>query len=556
MSDRPIRLLLVDDDPTFGLGFITALTAPEFNDLRVINQVFNFNDALTTLGETEIDVVVLEVDLETNASFQFGQQIHRLYPDIPVFLLTANSDYQYLLAAKQAGFKGYCAKKSPVATIAQGIRQVAQGEGYWQALSGKKTSQKVVNKTWLSQQCQLGLHYIDENLETINNQINQENLPLIDWLFWTGRKRETLLARWLISQLSASEIIVLQNQLPSEDSNEFSREQLAIIAAPSGLLISSTSLANATIFDNTLAKIQTGLDNLTGSILEIDILSLSTRQELLYLVVNQLARIVQENEFLNLDFSQITDKVDIILRQLWLDSTLTFLRSKYPLNGVNQEAQLVDLIWGDFLLINREIFAKIPELQELLHYLILKEDLVIDKVTYGNETPEAKEKGEMLLQNLVIQVANGVMQVILNNLSDQQYIRRMYKQKSSREIAKFRNRVSGKYRQQKYWEEPYNIFEDRYRIYFLDGKGIRKNYLEGDRQKELKQLKGLQWLVSVAIEGRDALSPGLKAAVDWLGSIVVFILTEVLGKGLGLIAKGIIQGVGKSLDELRNQKKR
>lgn len=555
MSDRLIKLLLVDDDPIFGLGFRSALEAEEFSDITIVNQVFNFRDALATLAENEVDILVLETDLETNAGFQFAQQILSEYPNLPIFLLTANTDYQYLSAAKQAGFKGYCAKKTPITSIAQGLRRIAKGESYWQALTTRKTTKKIVKKTWLSQQFNSGLNYINHNLESINNQIAREDLPLIDWLFWTGRKREIVLARWLISQFYSNEIIIVQNQISSDNNDEPFPEQLAMISSPSGVLVSSTSLANATLFESTLAKIQSGLDNLTGNFLEIDILSLGTRKELLYVVINQIAIITQENEFLNLKSTEIFAKLDIILRQIWLDSTLIFLRNKYPIEANSQETELVDLIWGEFLFINREIFTKIPDIQELLEYLIIKDTLLIDKINYRYEAPEAKARAEILLENLLVQIANAVMQVILNNFSEKEYIRKIYKVSSSREIAKFRNRISSKYRLQKYWQEPNDIFEDRYSVYYLDGKGIRKDFLEGDRQKELKQLKGLQWLVTIAIEGRDALSPGLRAAVDWIGMMVVYILTEVVGKGLGLIAKGIIQGAGRSLDELRYQKK-
>jgi len=555
VSDRLLKLLLVDDDPIFGLGFRTALAVPEFSDISIINQVFNFADALQTLAATEVNILVLEIDLDNrpNESIQFGQQIHTQYPQVSVFLLTANSEAEYLLAAQEAGFKGYCAKKSSLATIAQGLRQVGRGEFYWQGLS-QKTTQKLVKKTWLSQQTQKGLYDIDQNLDLINNSLNNKELPLIDWLFWTGRKRELLLARWLVKQLAPGEVIILNNPVSNSYKPIDTYLDLTIVNNES---MQITTLAKITIFDETLAKIQGGLENLTGNLLEIDILALSERQELLYVVVNQLRLIIRENEFLKLDADQVGVKIEGILRQLWLDSTLIFLRKKYPLTVENQESELLEVIWGEFVSINREIFSQIPEMKNLLEYLIIKQELMIERISYGYESPEAKNRAEMLLHNLVIEVANAVMQVILNNFSEQEYIRKIYQMKSSREIAKFRNRVSSRYRRQKYWEEPNNIFEDRFLVYYLDGSGIRKNYIEGDRQKELKQLKGLRWVVTMAIETRDALAPGLKALEDWTGRGIVYVLTEIIGKGLGLIGKGIIQGVGNTLEELRyKQKKR
>lgn len=554
MSDRLLKLLLVDDDPIFGLGFQTALGAPEFSDISIINQVFNVSDALQTLAATEVNLVVLEIDIDNRPreNIKFCQQIRTQYPQVRVFLLTANTEAEYLLAAQEAGFKGYCPKKSSIAIIAQGLREVGKGEFYWQGLS-QKTTQKIVKTTWLSGQTQRGMYQIEQDIDLINKNLNNQDLPLIDWLFWTGRKRELTLARWVIKQLSPGEIIILKNQLDSSKEPTLNDSSLTIVNNQIGNV---TTLGKRTIFDDTLAKIQGGLENCTGNLLELDILALSERQELLYLVVNQLGSIIRENEFLQLDPEQVEGKIEGILRQLWLDSTLGFLRRKYPVDVENQESELVGVIWGEFVSINRNIFVQLPEVNELLKYLIIKKELLIEKIAYGYESPEAKERAEILLHNLVIEVGNAVMQVILNNFSEQEYIRKIYQVKSSREIAKFRNRISGRYRREKYWEEPNNIFEDRFLVYYLDGKGIRKSYIDGDRQKELKQLKGWRWVVTMAIETRDALAPGLKAVVDWTGRGVVYILTEIIGKGFGLIGKGIIQGVGNTLEEIRYQQKK
>ena len=47
-------------------------------------------------------------------------------------------------------------------------------------------------------------------------------------------------------------------------------------------------------------------------------------------------------------------------------------------------------------------------------------------------------------------------------------------------------------------------------------------------------------------EIRDAISPQLEIAVKYIGNIFVVILTKILGKAIGLIGKGILQGLGRS----------
>jgi hypothetical protein len=71
------------------------------------------------------------------------------------------------------------------------------------------------------------------------------------------------------------------------------------------------------------------------------------------------------------------------------------------------------------------------------------------------------------------------------------------------------------------------------------------------RREELEQLQGLQLLVTLAYETRDALSPRLRATVAWVGRGVVYVLTQVVGKSIGLIVRGVIQGVGSTLQDTR-----
>jgi hypothetical protein len=50
--------------------------------------------------------------------------------------------------------------------------------------------------------------------------------------------------------------------------------------------------------------------------------------------------------------------------------------------------------------------------------------------------------------------------------------------------------------------------------------------------------------VTLAVEARDAVSPRFRSAVSFVGSGIVYVLTDVIGRGIGLIGRGILRGVG------------
>ncbi|MCY7381758.1 MAG: DUF3685 domain-containing protein, partial [Microcoleus sp. CAN_BIN18] len=43
--------------------------------------------------------------------------------------------------------------------------------------------------------------------------------------------------------------------------------------------------------------------------------------------------------------------------------------------------------------------------------------------------------------------------------------------------------------------------------------------------------------------------PRVRAVISLLGAAVVYVLTQVIGRGIGLVGRGIIQGIGNSLQD-------
>ena len=66
------------------------------------------------------------------------------------------------------------------------------------------------------------------------------------------------------------------------------------------------------------------------------------------------------------------------------------------------------------------------------------------------------------------------------------------------------------------------------------------------RDKELNQLGWWQRQVALLLEARDALAPQVQALVRRIGDLAVILLTQVLGRAIGLVGRGIAQGMGRS----------
>ena len=563
---RMIKLMLIDDDSIFRLGLVTALAA--FGDLQIVAEADSLPAALEMLAsragtQSAADLVVLELSLNrlspargepdgSPGGLELCQQLKTQYPTLPILLLCSPAEPSYLAAARAIGVDGYCPKGTPVSVIVQAMRQVANGVAYWGALPAANLSTQSPRNlpTWHHRQRQSGLRQIDSALAEATSVLQNPHLSMLDWLFWSGRQRELRAARWLVNQLLPGEIVILQPVPNTPELRALSLEQ----AEESEKIPHSTTPQPSGLFDTTLANIQLGVENLTGSPLEIDILRAERKRELLALILRQLEAVLDELRFSQVQPVQLPQKLPVVVRDLWQASTTDFFGKYYTLPVGNREYEVVNILLQDAAIVKGAILDKIPLLVDLFAYLLYETPIAIDNAAYAAQTPEAIERAEALLQNLILQVANAVVQPLLNHLADVEIIKQSFYDRrliSSREIARLRNDLSWKYRLEQYIVEPKAIFESRYNLLVLGGRGIRKMSIYAPRREELEQLTGIQLAVSLGLETRDAIAPRLRAIVSSLGSSVIYVLTQVIGRGIGLIGRGIIQGVGSSLQSTR-----
>ncbi|WP_234709980.1 DUF3685 domain-containing protein, partial [Kamptonema formosum] len=62
---------------------------------------------------------------------------------------------------------------------------------------------------------------------------------------------------------------------------------------------------------------------------------------------------------------------------------------------------------------------------------------------------------------------------------------------------------------------------------------IQKISIYSPRNQELAQLSGVQLVVTLVLEMRDATAPRVRAIIAFLGTGVVYVLTQVIGRGIG-----------------------
>lgn len=635
LNPSTLKLMLVDEDPVFRMGL--RIWLEQSAGFQVVAEASTGQQALALLAQRpepseapgsigappptpptapplrpDLDLVIVDLGLgdghpDDLPGFQLCADIKRLYPTLPVLVLSAETAPLLRAAARQVGADGFGQRGMPVRDLAQLIRRVSgadaatpdssslAGEASPPAppsIPGPLTSARISLRVSALQQIEAQL------IATTAERRQVRGSSLYDAVL-AGRQRELRAARWVIKRLLATPQFSDQwtATTPPPEPN-FDWEQgwdpaesratvgegptgaaepirvggepprIPPVPQPGPVTDAAGALAltyedrlslrnrdvQSVVFEGVFRKLQGSLENASPIPLEIDILRPEKKRELCYLILRQLEDILTDLRQANLRPGQLGEKSPQIVFDVWQGVVTDFFGRYYTLEVGNLEQPVVPVLLEESLTVQQEVLNRIPQVPMLLAHLLFQESILVDGGAYVATTPEALSRSQELLENLLIQLANGVIQPLLNRFADVERLKKYLYQRrlmSSRDIERFRNDLAWRYRWDVWVNIPKAIFESQHRLFVLTESGIQTRYVYAPRQEELDALSGLQLSVTLAIEARDAISPRLRSVISLVGSGLVYVLTDVVGRGIGLVGRGILKGIGNAWNDPR-----
>lgn len=116
-TDRPIRVLLVDDEEDFLAATAPALARRGFE----VDTAASGRAALDRLAEREYGVVVLDVKMPGLGGEEVFDRVRRAYPQLPVLMLTGHGSVPQAFRMSKEGVVDYLAKPCPVEDLAAAL---------------------------------------------------------------------------------------------------------------------------------------------------------------------------------------------------------------------------------------------------------------------------------------------------------------------------------------------------------------------------------------------------------------------------------------------------
>lgn len=125
-SDRPTRILVVDDQPLFRTAIATLIE--EQDDLTVIGEADNGLDAVEKAHALPVDLVVMDVEMPVMNGLEATRLIREKLPEVKVVMLTVSLDTEHLFDAIRYGAHGYLLKDLRPEQLYDMIRSVMRDQ--------------------------------------------------------------------------------------------------------------------------------------------------------------------------------------------------------------------------------------------------------------------------------------------------------------------------------------------------------------------------------------------------------------------------------------------
>tara|TARA_Y100001968_G_scaffold330452_1_gene382378 strand:+ start:5804 stop:7423 length:1620 start_codon:yes stop_codon:yes gene_type:complete len=388
-----------------------------------------------------------------------------------------------------------------------------------------------------------GLKQIDNEINKIFYYLNKDSTPELYKFILRGRLRELVTAKSLLIFLWGNSLEIYTEQTFSEEKDDnLSNEETIFINKKDSIEIWN-------LIYNRLTK-RYAAYNLDFELLDSTIILSGLKKEYISrLICNILSEI--DNLIKNLkenyhDKSYEDDFISLI-NQLKKNTISNITDSYLRIKRNSKSIDLSEYIFNSFNSLESD--TESHNSMVFINPIVKNIPLDLDGKLLPLYETESFKLIESIISNWVIRTSNILASEIFNYCSSWPELRNLLinpKLQSTRSFERFRNNINNYNRWHNNIYMPIYLYESkREYIDIVDNKLIRY-FKNENREKDLENLEWFQKQVTLLVEIRDALAPQIEIAVKYIGDIFVTFLTKVLGKAIGLIGRGIIQGLGKS----------
>jgi len=485
-----------------------------------------------TTGGADLLLWLLQEAIEPKALDHELTLWRQQWPQTPLLLvLPAQHRYQrqWLLQRSVEGLLDQPAADA----IAEALEVLAAG-GRVIELQPQAAAQRQPSGAGLGQRLlRSGIEQIERELEQINGVLQLAPIHRLQRLVLEGRRRELRMAREVLHLLWGPQSTPKAQACPPAEPLQI------VLANRKGLTVLHT-------VEERLAQAVASLDQAQGSpLLALEALLPERRRQLFDALLLEFRLLVERLQQDPSAASSLWSGQQPLLRERALQQ-LVGAYTQLP-----REGALVHL--GDALVSSSDLQQEDPELADLLPSLLALIEgrpLLIDGGLQAPDEPAALLHLQRLVSNWLIRNGELISRQLLNNCSGWPELRRavlLPDLLATRQLDQLRNRINSVERWHTLVERPLAIYESRRLLFDIQAGRVEPTMVCDLRDAELRQLSWWQQAFTLLLEARDALAPQVELLINRVGGLMVLLLTRVVGRAIGLVGRGVMQGLGQGL---------
>ncbi len=393
-----------------------------------------------------------------------------------------------------------------------------------------------------------GLSQINKDLHMIDQIIGKESINTFYLFILIGRRRELLTAKRLIIWLWGPLEVLIDSPTKNNSYKKinFNNKYSTDITIKN---TSTNELWNV-IYKRVVERLQYDLRNSTDELAALYSLNKSKRSNLLKTLLQEFSIIINKLDSKNNREKGFEEILQSITPELRANTMRNFIDSYDRLQKNGEEVFI-----SEFLVHNAElgiIDDELPSIALIIDPILNNKPILIDGEYLSIEDPRSIIQLETFILNWIFRTAEIVSEEIISSCSEWPELRKYFLNKelvSTRELERKRNHINTNNQLQNLFKKPVRLYESKRLYYTVKNNKIEKIVILEPRDDELKKLDWAQRQIAFIIELRDALAPQVQAIIQYLGDLIVLILTKVVGRSIGLVGRGIAQGMGRNLSK-------
>ena len=120
-----IQVAICDCCPTIRYG-LQHILSTDLN-ISMVAQASSHKEILTRFADVDLDVILIDVDANTQTGFNYLRQFREMRPDVKTIIFTGYTDKKVILEAIDVGVQGYQLKQADCNDIINAIHVVHRG---------------------------------------------------------------------------------------------------------------------------------------------------------------------------------------------------------------------------------------------------------------------------------------------------------------------------------------------------------------------------------------------------------------------------------------------